>query len=159
MGPPKKLRKNTRFYKTFRHIGDDVKRHASGDETAGSVYIRSWCKSSVKAVHVKLLHKMLREDKKLKSRVDLSSLPRTSLLFSHTSSMWTTGLLRACTRSNRGGWRLIWESWNHCDHVVLSCQPRRLISWMQVIGKEMSICWSWRIPWQLWVSMKVMIYE
>ena len=34
--------------------------------------------------------------------------------------MWTTGLLRACTRSNRGGWRLTSESWNHCDHVVLS---------------------------------------
>ena len=65
---------------------------------------------------------MVRQEKKLifKSRVDLSRLPRTSLLWSHTSSMWTTGLLRACTRSNRGGWRLTSESWNHCDHVALS---------------------------------------
>ena len=68
-------------------------------------------------------HKMVRDEKKLisKSWVDLSScLPRTSLRWSHTSSMWTTGLLRACTRSNRGGWRLTWESANHCDHVVQS---------------------------------------
>ena len=69
---------------------------------------------------------------------DLSRLPRTSLLWSHASSMWTTGLLRACTRSSRGGWRLTWESWNHCDHVVLSCQPRWLISWMLVIWEEMT---------------------
>ena len=79
-------------------------------------------KSSVKAVHIKLLHKMARDEKKLisKTRVDLSRLLRTSLLWSHTSSMWTTGRLRACTRSNRGGWRLTWESGNNCDHVVLS---------------------------------------
>ena len=83
---------------------------------------------------------MVREEKKLisKPRVDLSRLPRTSLLWSHTSSMWTNGLLRASTRSNRGEWRLTWESWNHCDHVVLSCQLRWLISWMLVIGKEMT---------------------
>ena len=49
-------------------------------------------KSSVKAVHVKLPHKLVRDEK---SRVNLFRLPRTSLLWSHTSSMWTTGLLRA----------------------------------------------------------------
>ena len=97
-------------------------------------------KSSVKVVHVKLPHKMVRDEKKLisKSRVDLSRLPRTSLLWSHTSNMWTTGLLRACTKSNRGGWRLAWESENHWDHVVLSWQPRWLIYWMLVIGNEMT---------------------
>ena len=71
-------------------------------------------KSSVKAVHVKLPHKMVRADK---PRVNLSRLPHTSLLWSHTSSMWT--MLRACTRSNRGGWRLVnlgvlkslWSCW------------------------------------------------
>ena len=41
--PPKKLEKNTRFYKTFRQMGDDVKCQASGDETAGAVCIRIWC--------------------------------------------------------------------------------------------------------------------
>ena len=42
-------------------------------------------KSSVNAVHVELSHKMSGEDKKLisKSGVDLSRLPRTSLLWGH----------------------------------------------------------------------------
>ena len=127
-------------------MGDDVKCQASGDETAGAVGIRIWCTNTL----VNLLWKpsmssfpkdgeKIKEKKLIfKSRVDLSRLPRTSLLWSPTSSMGTTGLLRASTRSSRGGWRLTWESWNHCDHVVLSCQPHWLISWMLVIRKEMT---------------------
>ena len=113
-------------------------------------------KSSVKAVHVKLPHKMVRDENKLisKSRVDLSRLSRTSLLWSHTSIMWTTGLLRACTKRNRGGWRLTWESGNTV--IMLSC-PSNLAGWST--GCWWSGWrwpgWSWRIRWQLWVSMKV----
>ena len=53
-------------------------------------------KSSVKAVHIKLLHKMVREDKKLKSRVDLFHLNCTNLLWSHRVAL--------CMYEEQQGW-------------------------------------------------------
>ena len=88
VGPPKKLEKNPRFHKW----GDDwnIKAHVMKQLKQFTYLVYGHISnSSVNAVHVKLSHKMVREDKKhiSKSGVDLSRLPRTSLLCSHTSSM------------------------------------------------------------------------
>ena len=90
--PPKKLERDPRFHKAFRHMGDDwnVKAHVMQqlEQFAYLVY-RQFSKFYVSAVHVKLPHNMVGEDKKLisKSGVDLSRLTHSSLLWSHTSSI------------------------------------------------------------------------
>ena len=75
--PPKKLERDPRFHKTLREIGDDwnVKSRVIKqlEQFTYLVYGHT-SKSSVNAVHVKLPHKMVGEDKKLisKSRVSPS---------------------------------------------------------------------------------------
>ena len=71
--------------------------------------------------------------------------------------------IQICTRTrcNMGGWRRTWKSWNLCDHVVMSCQPLWLISWMLAIGKQMTrlIMRNTMKILRLTVSIKVMSYE
>ena len=88
------LKKNTRFHKAFRQMGDDcnINAHLMKQLDRFTYFYLVYghiSKSSVNAVHVNLFHKMVGVDNKLisKSGVDLSRLPRTSLLWSHTSSM------------------------------------------------------------------------
>ena len=79
---------------------------------------------------------------KLISGVDLSRLPRTCLLWSHTSSMWPIGLLYKWDYQpvrGRGAIRLD-EDWpgSPGTTVIMSCQPLCLISWMLASGKQMT---------------------
>ena len=86
------LKKNSRFHKAFRQIGDDWNAKPQVmkqlEQFTYPVYGHI-SKSSVNAVHFKLPRKMVREDNKHipKSRVYLPHLPRTCILWSHTSSI------------------------------------------------------------------------
>ena len=92
--PPKKLGKNPKFHKAFRQIFDD------------------W----------KVKHRVTKQLEQFTYLVfDLSNLPRSSLPRSPRSSMKITVLYKWV---QPGGWRLTWKSWHHCDHVVMSGQPR-----------------------------------
>ncbi|XP_046336920.2 uncharacterized protein LOC124118725 [Haliotis rufescens] len=80
VGPLKKLEKNPRFHKAFRQLGDDwnVKPQVMKQLEQFTCLMYGQCReSSVNAVRVKLLCKMVGEDKKLtsKSKVDLARLP------------------------------------------------------------------------------------
>ena len=114
-------------------------------------------KSSVKDVHVKLPHKMVRDEKKLisKSTIDLSRLP-VPVRFGATHPACEPPVCFVHVRGATG----VDEDWpgSLATTVIMLFCPSNLAGWSTGCcwSERRWPGWSWRIRWQLWVSMKVM---